>query len=329
MAQNTTDNPQPTNHIAAIAILGALGLLAMVVIPVYIQVGHVGDFVGLHRMIIGQAPRPWAYRVLVPRIIGWLSRLPMGVILDNPALGAAARRVGGAWPAEGAAAVILLYLALVAALLGLVVIMLHYRYSWLCLALAPLLAVAGLLSLVFTPQAFIYDIPTWALWTWAIIALARRRDDWYWYLILFALANMCKETSVLLFPVWLVATWQYRNTTDWPRRMVEQLAVMIVTRGLLLAICWANPGAVAEWHLPDHLGAPWWLWGLLGGILLAMVALIARGWYCKPIILRRGLLVVAPPMIVLYLLFGFPGETRVFLELTPLVIPLLWRPQNA
>lgn len=321
MAKNSPYNRQPTNLALAIYSL-FMSLLALIVLPVYINLGEFQT--NSYHLITGDVGKPFVYRALAPMLSRWLACwLPdviIRAILDNPALGFAARQLGGPWAVGGAACLIVLYVSMLAALAGLLMILARYGYPrhWWA---APPVALAGLL-LLFTPMAYIYDLPTWALWTWAIVALAYRHDDIY--LVLFAIANSSKETSILLIPIWATVTWPDRRDS-WPRLLAEQIVIAGVTRGVLMLAYWDKPGTAMQWHIIDQISRPDML-ALVGGIMVITAIAIGWGWKNKPILLRRALLASAPTLLALYLIWGMPGEIRVFLELTPIVVPLMiWR----
>ena len=87
----------------------------------------------------------------------------------------------------------------------------------------------------------------------------------------------------------------------------------------------AQPGGVMEFHLPQFIDA----WQLLPynmymtlAVILGTIGLLAWRWPAKPLELRRAMLLIGLPIMALYLLFGMPGELRVFMELSPIIIPL-------
>jgi hypothetical protein len=53
-----------------------------------------------------------------------------------------------------------------------------------------------------------------------------------------------------------------------------------------------------------------------------LARLVRMDWARKPLVLRGILIAVLPPMVVLFLLFGYPYEWRVFYELLPVVVLL-------
>jgi hypothetical protein len=83
---------------------------------------------------------------------------------------------------------------------------------------------------------------------------------------------------------------------------------------------------VVEYHLLHHFIAlalePLRVLSYLAGGLI-VVLLAARDWHRKPFFLRQGALVLLPLLFVLYLLWGFPLEIRVFYEVYPLLLLLV------
>lgn len=83
-----------------------------------------------------------------------------------------------------------------------------------------------------------------------------------------------------------------------------------------------NPGTDFWWRLEQNLEllqTPGWaLFHLAGVVLLAWLCM--RGWRTCPLLLRQAFAVLFPVMSILYLLLGWAGEIRVFIEL----FPVLW-----
>jgi hypothetical protein len=57
-------------------------------------------------------------------------------------------------------------------------------------------------------------------------------------------------------------------------------------------------------------------------LIANLVRLVWMDWKRKPLVLRGILAGVLPPQVVLFLLFGYPFEWRVFYEILPVVVLL-------
>ncbi len=264
---------------------------------------------GLAEMLAGVADRPFVTRALAPLII----RAMVGLT---------------AWHIERAAAA-LAYGAMVAWLLAL---------WWLAAAVlgrrAALVAAvcgAGPVLLLFISGAYVYDLPTLALFTLALGLLARRQ--WAAYLALFPIIALCRETSILLVPVFYLWRRQYRpiRRCELAAGLGVQVFAFVAIRYALAYVYRNNGGALLEMHLIEH-------WYFLtyyphANILalavygLALAAALTR-WREQPGILRAAAVII-PIIFAAYWLVGFPGEIRVVLEAYPplylLAFGTVWR----
>ncbi|GAB4217371.1 MAG: hypothetical protein OHK0022_59520 [Roseiflexaceae bacterium] len=175
----------------------------------------------------------------------------------------------------------------------------------------------------------VYDLPVLCLFTWGIVCIARQQ--WNAFLLCYAIACFNKETTLFLSLIFVANHTQDVLRGKYNKLLVMQLSIYAIIRGALMFIFQHNPGAVADYHLSDHIiiypAYPARTLVYLAGITLVAL-LIARQFGRKPAFLRRSLLVALPPMVVLFALFGFPYELRVFYEVYSLVV-LLCIPPNA
>ncbi len=187
------------------------------------------------------------------------------------------------------------------------------------LALAALLG----LPLFFRYASYIYDPAQLALFTTALLLIARR--NLRAFAAVFALACINKETAVLLIPL---AAYAWRGRL--PRRRLAGFVVGLgaVYLAIRLALAWAfrnNPGSLLEFHLLDHnlalLSAPW----NIGGILLAaaLAFLLLYRWRDKPVFLRVGLAGTLLPLAGMAVFFGYLDEWRGYYEAYPFALPLM------
>lgn len=246
-------------------------------------------------LVSGTAHRPFAYRVLTPVIMQMLIALGMPITHAAVLLSAAMLAVfvvSLRWLAHGLGQTI-------------------GHGQWIA-------AVAGLLVLQLTLTQ-IYDLPTLALWTAALAALANRRRALY--LAVFAAACLNRETTFLLIAIDALAFGVSRSTT-------AQIAIYVITHGVLMFAMSGRPGTDAEFHFADHLaqtGASIERLTLYALAFTLAACLVARRFQRKPWLLRAAVLITVPALGLAYFVVGYPFEFRIFYEAYPAVALLaLW-----
>lgn len=174
---------------------------------------------------------------------------------------------------------------------------------------------------------YVYDLPTLFLFTLGLLLMLRRQ--WRAFLVVYALACLNKETTILLTLVFVIHflrdAWLER--ARFVRLVLLQLGLFVA---LKLALSWvfrANPGTFVELHLLDHnldvlksfllkpsfaAEAPW-----LGVLLLTFYR-----WSSKPAFLRHALWILVP-IVAAMPLWGVLGELRVYYEAFPIVALLV------
>jgi hypothetical protein len=193
--------------------------------------------------------------------------------------------------------------------------------------LIPALAVIGLPPW-FAYVSYAYDFCTLLCSTLCLVFLARGRRRAF--LIAFTAACFNKETSVLI--IFLFVTYELLSGQMERRRWITlaaaQVAIYCAVRGLLAILFRHNPGVMGENHFWDH-NVPLirdWLrygWGLTDLTARALVVFcIVYRWNEKPLLLRCGL-IMAPPLLIACLFFGYLDEYRAYLECYPIFVLLV------
>jgi hypothetical protein len=172
------------------------------------------------------------------------------------------------------------------------------------------LALAGAL-VPMLKGSHLYDLPTLALFTASLAALANKR--WTAYGILFVLTALNRETAILLAVVYaLYAGWGYGLLLQVAAFALVQIGIRAALAGL--------PGAALELHWVAHavyITSRWNELVLYALLAIVLVCLAARGFEHKPRLLKVAALVVTPALVVMYFVVGFPFEFRVFHEAYP------------
>ncbi len=184
----------------------------------------------------------------------------------------------------------------------------------------------GLLCLppFFTATNYVYDPPTLMLFT-AGLALMERRS-WSAYLIVFLLACINKETTLLLTVIFVLVSFtgplQLERRRFW-LLLAAQILIVLLARLILMSVFAGNPGGAVNFTLFKNVflltGQTYTLPEVVTWI--GVILLLFYRWPEKPLFLRRGLWILLP-LFGLMLFFGLVNETRVFYEVYPLALLL-------
>jgi hypothetical protein len=311
-------------------VLGA-ALLAALTLLLFVEVASLAHpratVVGL---MDGTAWRPFVYRRLVPTSARVLLQLtPAGV---EARLGEVLRR-SGTWVAllqpfalrapdyvSGCYCLLLMYASLLGQAFAFRALFVSLHGAGRRADLAAFWGVAC--AVPFFQYGYIYDFTTLLLST--LVWLCLVRQNWRAFALVYLIGCFNKET-ILLASLAFAITQHGRLG---PRAFWGLLAYQLGTFGLIrLALLHgyaANPGQDLEWHLQDHWAALGWSWPVLSSTALIanLVRLVWMDWKRKPLVLRGILAGVLPPQVVLFLLFGYPFEWRVFYEILPVIVLL-------
>jgi hypothetical protein len=292
----------------------------------------------IERLLAGRADRPYAYRALLPAAANLLSPLLpprlaayIGMVSER-ALGEGVflRRFAGAqYPAQAVLILAMMYLSLVG--FSAVAFRLLAELGYL-----PWVGYLGAVALLLGTRLFmhfgyIYDFATLFMFSLGLLLMFRRQ--WGAYMLVFALGTLNKETTIFLSLIYVLYYWHRLSGRRLLGLLSVQLAIYGLVQGIMRFMYRQNPGNTALWHWPDQVAAlkalalsdPFRL-AVAGMILVIVAALIAYRWSHKPGILRKGLALL-PLFLVLFMLWGYPNEIRVMLEVYPIVAILLLPPQ--
>ena len=298
-----------------------------------------GDRYGFEAMLQGRAERPWAYRVLTPATINFLSDAVSSSIDlgDNAYLARSSgvreryfRGTPGQWTADLSLRYhVALALDALSLFLFLRVLRILPRYfgmeqsAWT--EVGPI-CVAILLPLVSLNATYLYDFPELLLIGSCFLAAARMP----WMLLgLVPLAAFNKETAILLPFILAPIIWERSRSRNFHGWVIIGGSVILSMMAYLLVRSWAaaNPGSSGLYQLETNLH----YWAdprsyfnfsmILGAGLpfpklhtivalppLALMALL--GWRNSAVSLRRSLAVALTLNVPLLLLFGTHDELR-------------------
>lgn len=330
-----------TNLLHALAVLAiCLGVFA-----VYLTFSGIGSNprAALPDLLDGAAHKPFQYRLLVPALLNLAAPL-LPARLELPgalaSLTAIVNQLAASDPSRAAAALLTLAL-MFAALLGSV-----YALGRLMLRLGYPLRLARWLTLlypltlvVFFLAAYLYDFPNLFLFSCALLLLApspsgapHTARHWLLYLLIFGLATLNKETSIILLIPFALLYFPRLERTRFALLSLAQLGVYALIKLALYVRFAPNPGGMVEVHWQDHLrlfqNLPVFMLLTAALVVILIVLPVAAGWRQKPRFLRQALWMVVP-LLPLYFLFGVPFEVRVFMEVYPVIFLLLIPPRFA
>lgn len=326
-AEISIDKQQTTKlaGLSRIYYWSALGLFCLLCLLTYVRMSDIGSNprTRIERMIYGTADKPFVMRALLPqtaRLIVPLVRPELvDRLRDNQAVGPALDKLSLDYPVEAVSVLLLMYVSLIGFVIGLRLLMRGSGFPPVFVDLVPFPLVLIMLIL-FIPCAMIYDLAILALFT---LCLAFIQDDRFsLFMVTFGLALLAKETAAVLVVIY--AAWNWRSL-NW-RRVGELIALVILSRLLLMFSFANNPGSQVEFHLDKHFLA-WEISPLhyVGSTALIGVFVLAAFWRwpLKPPFLRLALMICLPISFILWLFLGVPGELRVFLEVFPVGFLLL------
>ena len=322
-------------YLLNITFFGLYTLFSLWAATALMSSSHMGDSwrgATLPAMVEGTAERPYVYRVLMPIAIKAIIALtPESIehsINDTLAKQDYSwlppdRRMQRALANKEA-----LYMRLVAMLLMLACVMGFafamyrlgkqlYRGAPIIVHCVPLVALA-MVSPLADRVAYIYDASTLALTAACFYTLYMAK--WRWYYVWFFLACLNKESALfitIMFTVWQFGRMERKILFS---HFITQLLTLSLIKLIIAYIFADNAGVFLK---TDYQA---WQFDILWGIyhwqtyLFLFVAsfLLFFRFREKPDFARKGLWIVGL-MWISYLLFGKPGEYRVFFEVVPII----------
>ena len=298
------------------------------------------DFFG--DMVYGRAPQPFVARVLVP----WLIRAA-GAVTPPTARAQLEESIRRSQTADGKPSWLYRFpfeFIIAKNIILLFAIGFAFALWWLARltldASAPAVDVIPIVALFALPGLYgyashLYDFPALCLFTLGLALIAAHR--FRFYIIVFAVATLNKETALLLTFVWAIVERRRLKPRHLVIGLVLQVAVWLLIRGGLMLAFRGNPGELIAFHLfrnAQVLTAPgnWfrfravtdWLALPVGFNVLYVLGFVGSLFALKgaPQFLKDAFW-VAVPVIALTWLFGNVDEMRVYYELLPVVVLVL------
>jgi hypothetical protein len=323
--------------------------------------GLINDRAGVNSMANFTAYKPFVYRTLVPILVRTIEAITPGFISDpinekfSEKLSKIDQTQSENIPPEKIAELSRIgYRAVVFELLNLsflVGFLYCLRYLTRMLKLLPeswcdLIPLGMVLAIptYFNYGNFMYDFAALFFFTLGLILLLKQ--TWKWYLPIFGLALLNKETAVVLAVIYAIYFFGKIPVKQFWRLLAIQAIIFVIIKGSLALILANNPGNSIEWHLARNLAylsdiANYFRFDPIGavplapgglniplprGINLVMIALVGFliffGWRNQPRILKLSLVIV-PIFFVIGMLNGYIDELRSYIEILPVVYLLV------
>ena len=189
--------------------------------------------------------------------------------------------------------------------------------------LAAILAVE-VFMMIFFLDSKVYDLSTAMFFAFGLGFLARGLFAEFY--VMFPLTCLNRETSFLLIVIVAIYFFRRLSYASWIIGILYQILAFMITRLWMMEIFANSPGESYYFRpveiFGDHLERPWQSLILVSSVIL-VVWMCTRNWREKPMLLRTAFVVLAPSLTMMYFLFGWVFEIRVFAEVYPVVWVLM------
>ena len=310
-------------------------LTFLFVIPIYLtylKISRVGtnEFTSLNDLLAGKADTPYIYRVLIPQSAKLFAKIippiPHNLFSKSEILQESFLNLNGdILPKEAFLVLFLTFLAMIGFIYVEKRFLFDLGFSQETQLILPILLLAH--GLLFTIRfGYIYDMPQLFLFTTSLWLLFRRQ--WKWYLVLFLITTLNKETSILLTATYAIYFYKRLSKKEFFKLLFWQLFPFIIIRIILLWVYRDNSGSVIYSnffiHVEKYKAFPIFL-AITIFLFVTIFFLVKNKWAKKNDFLRSAIIV---PLLILPLYFygGIPMEFRVFLEALPILGVLAFNP---
>ena len=222
------DSKESLTRIVTFAIKAVYWILilviAMIVFVYFLRTSGIGinGKATIEMALTGRAYRPYAYRVLLPMTANFLApllqrkdALQLGIESETM-LGSKffrARLDGRLYPREVILILIMMYLSLAGFAITMWHLIKELGYgSRIRYIVPPVLLLA---STVFFGFGYLYDFSTLLFFSLGLLLMVRQK--WGWFLFIFTLGTLNKETTIFLYPVFALYFWNRMPRRIFPR----------------------------------------------------------------------------------------------------------------
>lgn len=332
-------NLSPNSNTSANRLIALLKVIAQIIFLIFIYLLYIkisrlgfGEYASLGDLIEGSARRPFVYRVFLPHSASALAKiLPIKIqasAFQPPFLRETFLRLSEkGYPEEAFLVLLFIFFSLAGFMYIEKKFLADLGFSKEAQLALPTLLL--FLSMPFTAHfGYIYDIPQLFLFTTSLWLLYRQK--WGWYLFLFLLTTLNKETSILLTLLYIFYFYPRLEKKHFIKILFWQLFIYFVLRSFLLITYRQNPGYIVYLaylrHIEQYKTQPILLMITIF-FFASIYALIRKNWKAKSPFLKTAT-IIPLLMILLFFIGGMPMEFRVFLETIPIVGVLMFNPEK-
>ena len=171
----------------------------------------------------------------------------------------------------------------------------------------------------------VYDLSTAFFITLALNLLVRKNFKAFY--LLYPLSCLNRETTFLLTLLFIVYYFRKLRIRDYIFGLIYQVIIYFSIRLFLMFIFRNNPGFPMYYRLIENFQLYYSepiKTIIFAAVVLIIFIFVVYRWSTKPEFLRVGLQVFFPVLFILYIFLGVSFEFRVFIEVYPILILLIW-----
>lgn len=187
--------------------------------------------------------------------------------------------------------------------------------------IAPVVALPVIVALS-RPMQYPYDMAVLFLSASCYYCLLTKQFQRYFFL--FFLACLNKESAVFIAIFFVFWFFEKMDVRTYVKYALAQAVIFATTKAIITWTYLHNTGHFLERRTERIWAYEWLQMHHISRIamLLGLVLLLAYRWRDKPPFLKCSLMLI-PYALTAYILFGAPGEYRVFFDILPLIILLI------
>jgi len=179
---------------------------------------------------------------------------------------------------------------------------------------------------LFFGECKVYDLST-AMFTAFLLGWMARGKILLYHAV-FPLACFNRETACFLIVVFAMYGLRRLTVTSWIQSVGYQALAFLGIRVFLLlqfnslagGLFWFRPTENLQMYIDAPLQGAIYLTGMAAVVLLCI-----RRWARQPALLQTAFIIMVPCLVTLYLFVGYTFEIRVFAEIYPVIVAMIFR----